>query len=248
MKYLALATDYDGTIAHHGAVDSATIDALCRLKESGRKLLLVTGRELPDLFNVFSEVAMFDHVVAENGALLYYPKTGEQRPLASPPPPEFVERLRARGVKSLSIGRVIVATQEIYSGVVQATIEEFGLALEIIPNKGSAMILPAGTDKATGLCAALKDFGWKPSVVVGVGDGENDAAFLDTCGCSVAVANAVPWLKERVNRVTQRDHGAGVRELIRNLLDNDLANISTASVSRDAVARPSEALEAANAI
>src|SRR5690348_7569662 len=119
MRFRALATDYDGTIAHHGMVDPATVDALCQLKESGRKLLLVTGRELPDLFNVFSEVDLFDRVVAENGALLYNPETEEQRALATPPPSGFADCLRRLGVKSLSVGRVILATQEIYSGVVE---------------------------------------------------------------------------------------------------------------------------------
>ena len=87
MRFKALATDYDGTIAHHGLVDPATVDALCRLKESGRKLLLVTGRELPDLSKVFSEVQMFHRIVAENGALIYDPENGDQRLLADPPPP-----------------------------------------------------------------------------------------------------------------------------------------------------------------
>ena len=30
MTYLALATDYDGTLAHHGLVDRPTVDALDR--------------------------------------------------------------------------------------------------------------------------------------------------------------------------------------------------------------------------
>jgi HAD superfamily hydrolase (TIGR01484 family) len=229
MKYLALATDYDGTIAHHGVVEPATVDALCELKGSGRKVFLVTGRELHDLFNVFSEVDIFDRVVAENGALLYDPETGEQRPLADPPPPAFADCLRKSGVKSLSVGRVIVATQEIYSATVHEAIHELGLSLEVILNKGAAMILPKGVDKATGLRAALEEFGWAPDVVVGVGDAENDAAFLEICGCGVTVANALPWLKERVHHTTHANHGAGVRELIRHILQTDQAEV-TASV------------------
>ena len=46
MRYLALATDYDGTIAHDGRVDGPTVDALRRLRASGRRLVMVTGREL----------------------------------------------------------------------------------------------------------------------------------------------------------------------------------------------------------
>jgi hydroxymethylpyrimidine pyrophosphatase-like HAD family hydrolase len=49
MHYLALATDYDGTIADDGVVDKPTLTALERLGGSARRLILVTGRELTDL-------------------------------------------------------------------------------------------------------------------------------------------------------------------------------------------------------
>jgi hypothetical protein len=77
MRFLALACDYDGTLARHGRVEASTIAALERVRASGRKLLLVTGRQLDDLRSVFVEVDLFDSVVAENGALLYDPRTPE---------------------------------------------------------------------------------------------------------------------------------------------------------------------------
>ena len=45
MYFLAVATDFDGTIAHDGFVKAETVAALQRCKESGRRLSLVTGRE-----------------------------------------------------------------------------------------------------------------------------------------------------------------------------------------------------------
>jgi hypothetical protein len=45
MRYLALACDYDGTLASEGRVAPETVGALERLRASGRRLLLVTGRE-----------------------------------------------------------------------------------------------------------------------------------------------------------------------------------------------------------
>jgi len=144
-KYLALATDYDGTIAQHGDVTEATHAALVRWKDAGRKLLLVTGRELPDLQKVCPFTKLFDCIVAENGALLYWPAKGEKKPLVGPPPLQFIELLRARGVSPLSFGEVIVATQETYKGVVLQAIEDLGLKLRVILNKGAAMVLPATT-------------------------------------------------------------------------------------------------------
>ncbi len=105
MHYVALATDYDGTIAHDGVVDPPTLAALERLRASSRKLILVTGRELDDLLRVMPRIDVFDRVVAENGAVLYRPETREERLLAPAPPPAFVEALRAAGVDPLSVGR-----------------------------------------------------------------------------------------------------------------------------------------------
>src|SRR5262245_8852862 len=107
MRYFALATDYDGTLAHDGLVSPGTVEALERLCETGRKLILVTGRELPDLMRAFSRLDMFDYVVAENGALLYQPSTREEQPLGEAPPAILVSTLRQAGITPLSVGRVI---------------------------------------------------------------------------------------------------------------------------------------------
>lgn len=222
MRYLALCCDYDGTIAHHGVVDEATIAGLERARQSGRRLLLVTGRELPDLKTVLPRLDLFDLVVAENGALLYTPATGEERALAEAPSPLLVQRLRERGVEPLSVGQCIVATWEPHDAAVLQVIHELGLELQIIFNKGAVMVLPAGVNKASGLAAALAALGLSPRNAVGIGDAENDHAFLALCECAVAVANALPALKEKADIVTLRDHGAGVVELIDELLGDDL--------------------------
>lgn len=224
MHYLALCTDYDGTIAHHGVVDDLTIDALTRLRASGRKLIMVTGRELAELISVFPRLDLFDLVVAENGALLYNPATEEQKPLCEPPLPQFVAALQARGVTPLSVGKTIVATWEPYEKVTLEVIRDLGLELQVIFNKGAVMILPSGVNKATGLKAALKELHLSEHNAVGVGDAENDHAFLGICECAVAVANALPALQEAADFVTQATHGTGVTQLIEEILRDDLAS------------------------
>ena len=122
MCFLALATDYNGTLAQDGVVDSEAFAALQRLKESGRHLILVTGRELPDLQRAFPELGCCDLIVAENGALLHEPGTGREHVLASAPPEAFVARLRERGVRPLSVDRSIVASWEPMQDIVLETI------------------------------------------------------------------------------------------------------------------------------
>ena len=106
-------------------------------------------------------------------------------------------------------------------------IQELGLDYQIIFNKRAVMVLPSGINKATGLQTVLTQWQISPDAVVGVGDAENDHAFLDLCGCSVAVANALPAVKQHCDLITIGDHGQGVTELIEQLLANDLEQMSS---------------------
>jgi len=225
MRYHVLACDYDGTIAHHGRVDDETIAALGRLRDTGRRLILVTGRELQDLLAVCPHVGLFDRVVAENGAVVYCPATREEKLLGEPPPEPFVRALRERGVSPVAVGRVIVATWKPHESTVLEVIRDLGLELHLTFNKDAVMVLPAGLNKATGLAEALRELGLSAHNVVGIGDAENDHAFLHLCECRIAVANALPMLRDAADLVTRHDHGAGVRELVDMLIAADLRDL-----------------------
>jgi hydroxymethylpyrimidine pyrophosphatase-like HAD family hydrolase len=222
VRFLALATDYDGTLATDGVVDRETVAALRRLATTGRKLILVSGRQLNDLLRVFPDAGLFDVVVAENGAVLYWPGSRDTRVLAPPPPADFVERLHRRGVDPLWLGQVVVATVQPNDEAVIEVIRELRLDLQVILNKGSVMVLPASVDKASGLRAALDALALRPASVVAIGDAENDQAFLAVSGYGVAVANALDPLKGTARHVTRGEAGAGVREIIDALISGDL--------------------------
>lgn len=225
MRYHILACDYDGTIALNGRVDDRTVEAMRRLRETGRRLILVTGRELNELLEIFPHIEIFDRVVAENGALLYTPETKHELLLAERPPDAFIERLTERGVAPMSAGKAIVATWHPHEVTVLETIRDMGLELQVIFNKDAVMVLPSGVNKATGLAAALREIGFSRHNTVGVGDAENDHAFLALCECSAAVANALPMVKERADIVLKRDHGEGVQDLIGRIIESDLREI-----------------------
>ena len=129
---------------------NATYRALKALKENGRRLILVTGRELRDLQKVFPGHGKFDRIVTENGAVIYDPATQRERTLAPLPPAHFVEVLKQRKVKPLSVGRCIVATWEPNEKIILEIIRDLGLELQMISG-GAVMVLPAGINKAAGL-------------------------------------------------------------------------------------------------
>ncbi len=222
MRHRALACDYDGTLAHDGVVTPSTAAAVDRFRASGRHLYMVTGRELPELQQVCPILDRFEWVVAENGALLHRPSTDTTRLLCEPASAALVESLRRFQLSWLSVGQAVIATTEPNEIVVLEEIKRLGLELQVIFNKGSVMVLPTGVNKATGLAALLKEAGLGADEVVGVGDAENDHAFLECCGVGVAVANALPMLKERADFVTTGARGDGVAELIDMMLAGDV--------------------------
>jgi hydroxymethylpyrimidine pyrophosphatase-like HAD family hydrolase len=219
------ACDYDGTIAADGRVAAATAEALARVRASGRKLLLVTGRMLNDLRSVCPDTdKMFDAVVAENGAVLYFPETRETKVLGDAPEPALLDALRRRRVP-FDVGASIIATDERSAEAALAAIRETGVERTLVFNKGALMLLPGGVTKATGLEAALTAMELSAHNTVCIGDAENDHIFLAISECGVAVANAVPALKERADEITRAPNGKGVIEFIDERLVNDCQDL-----------------------
>ena len=191
MRYLALATDYDGTLAHHGRVDDEILAGLERLLASGRDLIHGHRPPAGRTRRYFSPPGTFQVCRCREWCTAVLPCDAAMENLAEPPPIEFAATLQERGIDVLRIGHVIVATWEPHETTVLEVIREQGLELQVVFNKGAVMVLPSGVNKATGLAAALMEMKLSPHNVVGVGDAENDHAFLSLTECSVAVENAL---------------------------------------------------------
>lgn len=226
MRYLAFATDFDGTLARHGVVADAAVAALERLRTSGRRAILVTGRRVDDLLRVCSCLGLFSLVVAENGAVIYNPTTRERTLLADPLPIRLLDELRDRRVDPLAVGQILAGTRANHRAKAQDAIWDLGLEVQVIGNRNEVMLLPAGVNKATGLDYALRELSLSRHEVVGVGDAENDHSFLRHCECPVAVANASPSIKDIAAFVTRSENGAGVVELVDEVIADDLRRLS----------------------
>jgi hydroxymethylpyrimidine pyrophosphatase-like HAD family hydrolase len=86
MRYLAIATDFDGVVASRGQLSSTAVAAIERLRASGRRAILVTGRSLENLQQSCSDLSAFDYAVVENGAVVYESRTRQEILLAQPLP------------------------------------------------------------------------------------------------------------------------------------------------------------------
>lgn len=223
MRFRVLACDFDGTIATDSVVAPDTLTSLERVRQSGRRLILVTGRTGAQLEPVFGAWSIFDRIVLENGAVLVDPSTGAERLLCAPIAVRLAPELRRRGVEPIAIGRAICAASVRHLDTIRATIRDLRLPLDTVVNRGGVVILPEGVSKASGAAAALLEIGEPASACVAVGDAENDLPMLALAGCGVAVANALDQVKARADLVTIRPSGEGVAELAGRLVADDLA-------------------------
>src|SRR5436305_87895 len=155
MHYLALACDYDGTLAKDGVVRPQTIDALERVGASGRKLILITGRLLEDLQMTFPRLDLFTYVVAENGALLYNPADSTEKLLGEAPLRQFIQALQERGITPLVTGRVIVASLHPHEKTIVDVIAKLGLELQVISRPFQRMRSMGQTIRTTKLTLDL---------------------------------------------------------------------------------------------
>jgi hydroxymethylpyrimidine pyrophosphatase-like HAD family hydrolase len=211
--FRAIAVDFDGTLTSAGRPAEAVLDAVHETRQAGRRVVLVTGRILAELREVFPDVDLwFDAVVTENGAVIS--GTRGRRPVAAPVDPRIQRELERRGHEVRS-GRVLLACRAEADVDALILINRLGLGYQLVYNRSELMILPAGVTKGSGLAQALVDLGLSPHSAVGIGDAENDHSLLETCELGVAVANAVGALKDHADLVLDESNGLGVAAFLR---------------------------------
>jgi hydroxymethylpyrimidine pyrophosphatase-like HAD family hydrolase len=215
--FRAVALDYDGTLT--GAEEHPTADvleAVAEAREQGCRVILVTGRILEELREVFPTCdRSFDAVVAENGAVLSI--DGTTRVLAPPVEFELDQALVDRGVP-FRRGSVLLATLEAHAAEVQQEIRLLGLECQLIRNRTQLMVLPSGISKGFGVAQVLTELGLSLHNAIAIGDGENDHSLLGGCEIGVSVANAVEGLRRHADLVLPEPGGAGVAKFLRGPL------------------------------
>ena len=223
MRYVALAAGFDGTLARNGRYDERCAAALRALAATGRKLILVTARELRELLEIFPLARVFDYIVAENGAVMHQPATRESEILAQAPSEALLQELQRRKIAPLNVGSSIVTTSIENECEVRNALQKLQLDCQLAQNEGTLIVLPAEVNKASGVEEALKQLGVSQHNLVVIGDAQNDLALFDLAEHAVAVQNADPLLKRVADRITHGAYCEGFLELARDLMVGDLA-------------------------
>jgi hydroxymethylpyrimidine pyrophosphatase-like HAD family hydrolase len=217
MKLGAIAVDYDGTIATGDTLDPLVRDAIGAARQHGIAVILATGRRLSDLRRVAGDLACFDAVVCENGAVLEFPANGRHVTIAHPPAPAFIDELQRQGVSHVA-GEVVIEAEARSALKIIDAIRQLQLPLILAFNRDRVMVLPQGVTKSTGLRHVLRALQGSIHNTVGIGDAENDHDMLDACEVGVAVAWGSAALRAVADEVVQGSGPADVAAYIQRIV------------------------------
>ncbi|MBS3125989.1 phosphoglycolate phosphatase [Candidatus Woesearchaeota archaeon] len=211
----AFIADFDRTLTDEpGALKKTTVEMLRKLDMMH---ILSTGRELHYVKSLVRKFRLWDCVVCENGAVIYFPKSRKTITILS----EYMEMartlLKAKNVKA-KYGKVVVSIAQSQRKKAEQYLSKLNKRLNYVVNVDEVMILPKYVNKGQGVKMALDYLGVEPERTVVVGDAENDLDLFRIPGFKVAVANAHPKLKLLADQVTEKPSSEGIREIVEKLL------------------------------
>ena len=216
MTLAAVALDYDGTITTGDRPDEAVREAIAALRASGILVLLVTGRILSDLTRVAGDLHFVDGVVAENGAVVYFPETGHTSTLAPPISPAFLGELARRGIL-FQAGHCLVDADADDGVRILEAMRALELPLVLVFNRSRVMVLPQGVSKATGLQTTLDMLRISPRNTLAIGDAENDHELLRIAEVGAAVSWGSEALRAAADLIVKGANVADVATFLRPL-------------------------------
>jgi hydroxymethylpyrimidine pyrophosphatase-like HAD family hydrolase len=225
MHYVAIAAGFDGTLAQEGACDPRCVHALRLLSASGRRLILVSGRELRDLLERMPALNVFDYIVAENGAVLYRPASRESAILGQAPSELLVQELEREGVQPLSVGNAVIRTKRENRDKVSHVVQRLELDVQIVEDRVALMVAPADVSQVYGIQAALDEMRISPRNLLAIGDHTADSGLFNYAQCSIAVANAAVDAKRVADRVTGAHTCDGFLEIASELLSGETGEV-----------------------
>jgi hydroxymethylpyrimidine pyrophosphatase-like HAD family hydrolase len=230
MEFRVFALDYDGTIAEAGVLDPDVKTAVDEARRQGFLVVLATGRVVADLEERIEDLAMFDAIVAENGAVICL-SGGQSKLIGRPAPDAFLETLAALQI-TFNVGQCIVDADAEVAPEILAVIRELELPLVLVFNQDRVMVLPQGVSKGNGLREALGEFNLAPRDAIGIGNAENDYDLLSTCGWGVAVEWGSVALQEEADEVLEGSAPSAVATYLRRKMRDMRSPDSPRSIAR----------------
>ena len=217
MKVL-LAVDYHRTLADETNgrfyVSQRVLDSVLRFINSGNAFAVVTSGAVRHVKGLNTlEDRLF--IAFENGLIVKTPNGGK---VINVPADWWQLRdvvknaLIEMGVK-FSEGEASLFIN--YNPEVINALRTYDVRIEV--NRNMVSIMPKGVDK--GYAVNMLRGMVNPSIVIAMGDAENDVPMLKAADIAIAVNNAIPEVKSIAHYVTKGNDGGGVVEVIEKVLN-----------------------------
>ncbi|HET92088.1 MAG TPA: response regulator [Chloroflexi bacterium] len=216
-----LACGIEGTLSKDGVVDDETWKMLHQAKAAGLSIILVTGQTLDVLTATTEYTRLCEAIVAEDGAVVYFPRRDAIALPFGRLAPSVIHHLESLTIP-LQRGKAIITTHVPHDMAILNALRQIGGGATVEYNRGAVMVLPPGATKGTGLCYALQEMGYSPHNVVACGDAENDHSLLEMAELAVAVSNAHPDIQARADVQLSHPDGMGIRLFIHDLLNGHI--------------------------
>lgn len=220
-----VACDLDGTLAEHGQPAAETWEALREARSDGVSpvVILVTSHTLDDFAvavpraHIMGEAALCDAVVAENGAVVYFPRSDTVTLPFGHLAPAVIQRLEGLGAP-LEHGEAIVTAHPPHDQTVLESLRDINDGTTMEHNQDALIVLPPAATKGTGLHYALRELGYSPRNVMACGDAENDDSLFEVSELAVAMSNAPPSIQALADVVLPQANGVAVQTIVADLV------------------------------
>ena len=211
LKIKCLVLDFDRTLVNpsNPELDEKLKESLIRLRSRNIKLIIASGRALDFMLDFKTKNPIWDAIVAENGAIVYFPQTRNTIRINE------VDGKRICGVFSnarfpADIRDSTVSVKRRYERRIRQILDSDGIEANIERNVDDIMIMPRNVNKKAGIRMALGELGIEPKSCAFFGDSENDISMFTFPGLTVAMKKAHPELKKQADEVLRTDIPQGL--------------------------------------
>ena len=218
-KSKVVVTDIDATITDdQRKIDLPSIKIIRILGDMGVKTILASGNAYPVVLYLAKFIGIDAPIVAENGGIVAWEKKGIKKVLGDRNVPlRFIERFeKTYPIRHLPSDEwresEVVIERDLPFDIILGSTAEAGLKIE--DTKFAYHISQLHVKKMAGVESALELLGFEPSEALAIGDSQNDAEMLKSCGVGAAVANASREAKEAADYIAINSYGAGFVEIV----------------------------------
>ncbi|MBD3312941.1 glycosyltransferase [Candidatus Woesearchaeota archaeon] len=217
-----IITDLDRTLTDEPAkayfdVNDFDRKILEELKSVGIDLFLATGRNIHFVKKLCNSLDYWRCVIAENGAVIYFPKTKKTVTINTLHMTRAKKIIRNIGLEGCVIGKVIASIRAKDEAYVRKELGELAEHVTFSRNVDEIMVLPKNVDKGLGIRLAMRYLNIDVEKTIVVGDAENDVDMFLNPGFKFALANSHQKLKKLADQTSKKPSIQGIMELIEKI-------------------------------